>query len=66
MYAACFGLYLDHPEPRQYKNLTNEDAISFACVFEITSWATLQVWKGHVCGPHFANPVCSPLIAVDL
>jgi hypothetical protein len=25
MRATCFGLYLDHPQACQYKNLTNED-----------------------------------------
>jgi len=51
MYAACFGLYLVHPQACQHKNVTKEDTISFACVFEIT----LQVWKGHMCGPDFAH-----------
>ena len=69
MYAACFGLYLDHPQTCQYGNLTKEDTISFASVFEIVSWATLQVWMGHMCGPQFAHRclgICSLLVAVEL
>jgi len=59
MYAACFGLYLGRPQASQYKNLTKEDTVSFVYVFEIT----LQVWKGHMCGPHFAHRRSTPLSA---
>jgi len=27
MHATCFGLYLDHPQARQYKHHTKEDTI---------------------------------------
>jgi len=27
MYAACFGLYLDHPQSCQYKSFTKKDTV---------------------------------------
>jgi hypothetical protein len=37
MYAACFGLYLGHPQASQYNHRTKEDTIKLECIFLCTT-----------------------------